>query len=119
MLNTQGYVAECSGDNVFYVKGDSIVTPPVSAGILEGITRNAVMELIRNKTAYNLNEELFRSNDIMEADEVFFTGTAAEVIPVTKIDGQPIGDGKPGKITQDLMRLFKELTRKEAMAARA
>jgi branched-chain amino acid aminotransferase len=118
MLNHQGYVAECSGDNVFYVKGDSVITPPVSAGLLEGITRGAVMELIGNKTAYKLKEELFRASDIMEADEVFFTGTAAEVIPVTKIDGQAIGDGKPGKITQELMRLFKELTRKEALATR-
>jgi len=114
MLNYQGHVSECSGDNVFYVKGQSVVTPPVSAGVLEGITRGVVMELVREKTSYAAKEELFGPETLLSADEVFFTGTAAEVIPVTKIDEKPIGTGKPGKITQELIDLFKSQT-KEAV----
>lgn len=111
MLNNEGYVSECTGDNVFYVKGGSIFTSPVSAGILEGITRDTVMKIISEKTNYRLQEKLFTPSALLNADEVFFTGTAAEVIPVTRIDSTPIGDGKPGLITKHLITLFHEAIR--------
>jgi branched-chain amino acid aminotransferase len=107
MLNVHGHVAECTGDNVFYVKGQNLVTPPVEVGILEGITRKTVIELIRNQTSYSLEEKLFTPDELFLADEVFFTGTAAEVIPVTKIDKRSIGRGRPGPVTQHLIDLFK------------
>lgn len=114
MLNIQGYVSECTGDNVFFVKGEEIVTPPVSAGVLEGITREAVIELVLKKSEFRFTEKLFRPEELMRADEIFFTGTAAEVIPVTTIDTQPIGSGNPGPVTLNLMREFKDLIRSEA-----
>ena len=115
MLNVQGYVAEATGDNVFLVKDGGIVTPPPSAGILEGITRNTVIELARTK-GYQLDEALLTLVDVYWADECFLTGTAAEVIPVVAVDGRPIGDGKPGLVTKDLMLAFHELTRIEGPA---
>ena len=111
MLNREGYVAECTGDNIFILKENALITPPTSIGALEGITRNAVMEIARNKLKLLIKEELFTPYHIYVADEVFLTGTAAEVIPVTEIDGRVIGDGKPGKITLRLMKEFRELTR--------
>lgn len=108
MLNKDGYICECTGDNVFYVKGNLIVTPPVAAGVLEGVTRNVVNEIISKKTSYKLKEKLFGPGDLFRADEVFFTGTAAEIIPVTRIDGRKIGKGKPGPITLDLISKFKD-----------
>lgn len=114
MLNVQGHVSECTGDNVFYIKGKTIVTPPVSAGVLVGITRAAVMEIVRKKTPYRVVEKLFKPKELLSADEVFFTGTAAEVIPVTRIDKKSIASGRPGPITLELMDLFKELTKLEA-----
>ncbi len=113
MLNAQGHVAECSGDNVFYVKDQAVITPPVSAGVLEGVTRAAVMEIVKTKTSFKLREALFKPEELLKADEVFFTGTAAEVIPVTRIDHKPIGSGKPGPATRTLINLFKDLIRKE------
>lgn len=114
MLNHQGYVSECSGDNVFFIHKNKIFTPPISAGVLVGITRGAVIEIIKSKTQYSLEEKLFKPDELMAADEVFFTGTAAEVIPVTTIDNKPVGQGRPGIITQELMHLFHELTKREA-----
>lgn len=108
MLNEQGYVAEGSGDNVFLVKGNKLITPPSSAGALEGITRNAIMELGK-KLGYDVREELFTRHDVYVADEVFLTGTAAEVIAVTKVDGRTIGDGKPGVHTNRLLEEFRKL----------
>ncbi len=107
MLNNEGYVCECTGDNVFFIKNNVIYTPPVSAGILEGITRDTVIQIIKSKTSFRFEEKLFTPSKLLNADEVFFTGTAAEVIPVTNIDGQAIGTGKPGKITEELMNLFR------------
>ncbi len=109
MMNTDGHVAECTGDNVFFVKGRTVVTPPVEAGVLVGITRQAVIDLIRSKTSYSFKEKLFTPKELLAADEIFFTGTAAEVIPVTKIDRKAIGTGKPGPVTHHLMGLFKNL----------
>jgi branched-chain amino acid aminotransferase len=117
MVNHQGYVAECTGDNVFFVKGKTIVTPPTQAGVLVGITRAAVIEIIAEKTAYKFEEKLFKREELLAADEIFFTGTAAEVIPVTKIDNQKIGNGVPGPITLELIKHFKELTKKEALTS--
>jgi branched-chain amino acid aminotransferase len=113
MLNNQGYVSECTGDNVFFVKNKAVVTPPVSAGVLEGITRNAIIEIIKTQTKLTIKEKLFGPKELLAADEVFFTGTAAEVIPVTKIDNQIIGSGRPGFITCQLIQLFKNLIDKE------
>jgi branched-chain amino acid aminotransferase len=108
MLNHLGYVAECSGDNIFLVRDGRITTPPPEAGILEGITRNTVIELARGAD-YRVEERNFGRYDVYTADEVFLTGTAAEVIPVVKVDGRSIGDGKPGKVMRDLRKRFLKL----------
>ncbi|MCP8968639.1 branched-chain-amino-acid transaminase [Ectobacillus ponti] len=108
MLNEQGYVAEGSGDNVFLVKGNKLITPPSSAGALEGITRNAIMEL-GEQLGYDVREEVFTRHDVYVADEVFLTGTAAEVIAVIKVDGRTIGDGTPGAHTNRLLEAFRQL----------
>ncbi len=117
MLNAQGDVCECTGDNIFVVKGNTIITPPVSAGVLVGITRSAVFDLVK-KTKYKLVEKLFKPTALFKADEIFFTGTAAEVIPVSKIDGRRIGKGKPGPVTLDLINRYHALIRSEAAASR-
>ena len=109
MLNTDGYVAECTGDNIFIVKNNEIITPPVSAGILIGITRNVVIELA-NEAGVTVKEEQMTQDDLFDADECFLTGTAAEIIPVANIDGRKIATGKPGKITLRLLKKYQELT---------
>jgi branched-chain amino acid aminotransferase len=111
MLNTAGHVAECTGDNIFLLKDNQLITPPAWAGALEGITRGAVMELARTRLNLLVKEDIFTLYHLYTADECFLTGTAAEVIPVVKIDGRLIGDGKPGKTTARLIREFRELTR--------
>lgn len=108
MLNAEGYVAEGSGDNIFIVKGRRLLTPPTSVGVLEGITRNAIME-VATELQYEVHEVQFTRHDVYTADEVFLTGTAAEVIPVIKVDGRPIGDGKPGEHTLALLAGFQKL----------
>jgi branched-chain amino acid aminotransferase len=110
MLNHKGEVAECTGDNIFIVKKGVLKTPGTEAGILEGITRNAVIRLAREAKVPVQEVPLLR-HDIFAADECFLTGTAAEVIPVVKLDGRQIGDGKPGPITQDLRTRFQKLAR--------
>ncbi|RJX18771.1 MAG: branched-chain-amino-acid transaminase [Ammonifex sp.] len=110
MLTGDGYVAEATGDNIFIVKNGRLVTPPPHLGILEGITRNAVMELARGM-GIEVFERVFTRYDVFTADECFLTGTAAELIPVVKVDGRPIGDGCPGKMTWELIRAFRELTK--------
>ncbi len=107
MLNNEGYVAEGSGDNVFIVKDGVLYTPPHYAGILNGITRQTVMDLAE-ENGYVVKEELFTRHDVYVADECFLTGTAAEVIPVIKVDGRTIGDGVPGEIAKHIMELFSE-----------
>ena len=111
MLNSEGYVAECTGDNIFIIKDSVLKTPPVWAGALEGITRNAVIELARNKMDLLVKESLFTMHDVYTADECFLTGTAAEVIPVICADNREIADGKPGSITSRLIEEFKDLAR--------
>lgn len=118
MLNNDGFVCECTGDNIFLVKGTALVTPPIEAGVLNGITRKVVIEIVEKRTSFEVNERLFKADEIFTSDEVFFTGTAAEVIPVTKIDRKPIGTGTPGPITEELIRLFKSYTHAEAELAR-
>ncbi len=107
MLNDQGYVAEGSADNVFIVKGKELLTPPGYVGALEGITRNAIIEIAK-ELDYIVKEEPFTRHDVYVADEVFLTGTAAEVIAVIKVDGRVIGDGKPGVETKVLLEAFRE-----------
>ena len=109
MLNTDGYVAECTGDNIFIVKDNEIFTPPVSAGILIGITRNVVIELAK-EASITVKEEQLTEDDLYNADECFLTGTAAEIIPVANIDGRKIATGKPGKITLSLLKKYQKLT---------
>jgi branched-chain amino acid aminotransferase len=111
MLNAQGYVAECTGDNIFIVARGKLITPPPEAGILEGITRRVVMELAVNAGITVLEQNLTRF-DLYVADECFLTGTAAEIIPVVRIDSRTIGDGKPGKMTLSLLKMFREETKK-------
>jgi branched-chain amino acid aminotransferase len=110
MLNHKGEVAECTGDNIFIVKNGVLLTPPTDAGILEGITREAVMQLARD-TKREVREQALTRHDVYVADECFLTGTAAEVVPVVKVDSRAIGDGTPGPITRDLMDRFRKLTR--------
>lgn len=110
MLNVKGEIAECTGDNIFLVRGGIISTPPIDAGILEGVTRDAVIELAR-AAGHEVREVALTKHDVYIADECFLTGTAAEVIPVVKVDGRIIGAGKPGPITLDLTRRFHRLTR--------
>ena len=107
MLNAEGYVVECSGDNIFWVKNDILVTPPVHMGILEGVTRNSVIDLARD-AGMQVEERVFTRHDLYIADECFLTGTAAEVIPVVKIDRRAIGDGQPGKVTEKLIAAFRQ-----------
>lgn len=110
MLNNEGYVAEATGDNIFLMRKGVLITPPVSAGILEGITRNAVINIAREK-GIPVEERMFTMFDVYTADEVFFTGTAAEIIPCINVDGRLIADGKPGKMTWELIAAFHELTK--------
>ena len=110
MLNHQGQVAECTGDNVFIVKAGQLITPPKEAGILEGITRNAVIDLAKEAEIETIESPLTR-HDLFVADECFLTGSAAEVIPVVTLDGRTIGTGSPGPITKQLNDAFRDLVR--------
>jgi branched-chain amino acid aminotransferase len=112
MLNHKGEVAECTGDNIFVVRKGQLHTPPIDAGILEGITRDAVIELAR-AAGFAVSERSMDRHDVYTADECFLTGTAAEVIPVVDCDGRAIGTGKPGPVTQDLRQRFHALVREE------
>jgi branched-chain amino acid aminotransferase len=109
MLNHQGYVAEGTGNNLFLIKDGIVRTPHPSTGILQGITRDTVIQLARG-SGLEVREELLTPFDVFSADEAFFTGTATEVIPMISLDGSKIGCGKPGPVTQDLMKLFREHT---------
>ena len=112
MLNAQGHVAECTGDNIFIVRGGKLETPPVSAGALVGITRQVVIELAA-KRKIAVSEPNLTRYDLATADEVFLTGTAAEIVPVSSIDGRIIGSGRPGLLTLKLTEDFRKLTRSE------
>ncbi|MBM3497107.1 MAG: branched-chain-amino-acid transaminase [Armatimonadetes bacterium] len=112
MLNQEGYVAECTADNLFLVRAGEVVTPSPEAGMLIGVTRNAVIEVAR-AAGYVLREALFRLGEVLTADECFLTGTGAEIAPVREVDGQAIGSGKPGPITNELHAAFQELTARD------
>ena len=109
MLNEQGFVSECTGDNIFIIKNGVIFTPPIAAGALAGVTRSVVFDLAA-EFGIPIREPMMTRYDIFTADECFLTGTAAEVIPAVKLDTRLIGDGKPGPITQRLIGRFRELT---------
>ena len=110
MLNHQGYIAEGTGNNLFLVEKGLIRTPHPSTGVLKGVTRNTVIELAR-KVGHTVTEEFLTVQDVHDADEAFFTGTATEVIPMTSLDGQRIGCGTPGEITREIIALFQEHTK--------
>jgi branched-chain amino acid aminotransferase len=110
MLNHEGNVAECTADNVFIVRDGQVQTPQTSDGILEGVTRRVMLELCR-AGGISLAEKVLQRHDLYVADECFLTGTGAEVIPVTKVDGRLIGSGKPGPITRKLIEAFHRKVR--------
>lgn len=109
MLNAEGFVAECTGDNLFIVKDGRLYTPPLSAGALYGITRQTVIELAR-EGGISVSEPNITRYDVFNADECFLTGTGAELIPVTKVDGRIIGNGRPGPVFGDLVTRYHALT---------
>jgi branched-chain amino acid aminotransferase len=110
MLNSEGYVSECTGDNIFIVKDGVLMTPPIHSGVLRGVTRGAVIDIAHLKEI-PIHEEVLTRYDLFNADEMFLTGTAAEIIPVVKLDRRKIGDGKPGKMTNKLITEFHKLTK--------
>jgi len=110
MLNAEGFVAECTGDNVFMVRGNELLTPPLSAGALYGITRGVVMSLAV-EFGLKVGEPNLTRYDLFNADECFLTGTGAEIVPVVKLDGRVIGTGKPGPITERLVAQYHSLTK--------
>jgi branched-chain amino acid aminotransferase len=114
MLNDAGYVAECTGDNIFIVKKGDLYTPPECMGALSGVTRETVLGIAK-KMKIPTHEHVFTRHELYVADECFLTGTAAEIIPVVKVDGRIIGTGKPGKLTFTLIGKFKELTKREGV----
>jgi len=110
MLNPQGFVAEASGDNIFVVRGKTLVTPPVWCGALEGITREVVMQLAPS-CGLTVKEDVLTRYDLYTADELFLTGTAAEIISVMNVDRRVIGAGKPGPHTLELLKAFSQETK--------
>ena len=110
MLNQKGEIAECTGDNIFLVSRGELLTPSLDAGVLDGVTRRAVLELARGAGIVTRELSLVK-HDVYVADECFLTGTAAEVIPVVKVDSRRIGDGSPGPVTRELIKGFRALTR--------
>ncbi|HEC69437.1 MAG TPA: branched-chain-amino-acid transaminase [Candidatus Omnitrophica bacterium] len=114
MLDSLGYVAECTGDNIFIVRNRNIYTPPQCMGTLRGITRDVVLEIAK-RLKISTHEHVITRHELYISDECFLTGTAAEIVPVVKIDGRIIGKGKPGPITELLMREFKKLIQKDGV----
>jgi branched-chain amino acid aminotransferase len=110
MLNADGFIAECTGDNVFIVKQGRLLTPPLSAGVLYGITRLVVLEIAAD-SGLEVRELNLTRHDLFNADECFLTGTGAELVPIVKIDGRVIGNGKPGAVTQKLVAQYRALTK--------
>ena len=114
MLSPSGYVTECTGENIFIVTGKQLLTPPPYIGVLRGITRQTVMAL-GTRARLTVREELLTRYDLFNADECFLTGTAAEIVPVVKIDGRTIGSGKPGPVTRRLQKAFREVTKTDGV----
>ena len=114
LMTSEGYVAECTGDNIFILRQGRLLTPPCYLGALEGITRQAVME-IAGKLRIPTFEEPFTRYDLYTSDEIFLTGTAAELVPVVEVDKRPVGGGRPGPVTARLLAKFRELTRRDGV----
>lgn len=114
MMSADGYVAECTGDNIFMVRDKTVLTPPKGVGVLAGITREAALTLSK-KMGLKTEEALMTRYDLVNAHEVFLTGTAAEIIPVVKIDGRTIGNGTPGTFTLNLIKEFRNITKIEGV----
>jgi branched-chain amino acid aminotransferase len=114
MLDHLGYVAECTGDNIFVVKHGELYTPPQCMGSLRGITRDAVLAIAKS-LKIPTHEHVLTRHELFISDECFLTGTAAEIVPVVKVDGRVIGDGKSGKATRNIMREFKKITKKDGV----
>jgi len=114
LLNSEGYVTECSGDNIFILKKGILYTPPAYVGILKGITRGAIIEIAKAKDIV-CKESIFTRHDIYNADECFLTGTAAEIIPVIRVDDRVVTDGRPGKMTSMFLREFRKLTKSDGV----
>lgn len=114
MLDNNGYVSECTGDNIFFVQQGKIVTPPHYVGALVGITRQAIID-IALENGIEVEERMCTRYDVYTADEVFLTGTAAEVVPVIEVDGRTVGTGKPGEITGNLIKLFRDFASKNGV----
>ncbi len=114
MLNAEGLVVECTGDNIFVLQDGRLRTPPAWVGILEGITRAAVMQVAR-EAGLEVAEDVLTRLDVWNADECFLTGTAAEVVPVVECDGRRIGTGAPGPVTADLVARFRRLCREDGV----
>ena len=110
MLNSEGFVAECTGDNLFIIKGDQMYTPALSSGALHGITRQISIDLV-SELGIATSEPNLTRYDLYNADECFLTGTGAEIVPVVKIDERKIGNGKPGLVTKKLVKAYQELTK--------
>lgn len=115
MLNREGFVTECTGDNIFIVEDGILKTPPTYVGVLDGITRRTIMEIAR-KLSIEVKEEILSRYNLFNAEECFLTGTAAEVVPIVKIDGRTIGNGKVGSVTHKIRGAFKKLIAKEGAA---
>ncbi|MBI3996601.1 MAG: branched-chain-amino-acid transaminase [Candidatus Omnitrophica bacterium] len=114
MLSHSGYVTECTGENIFLVRKKQLLTPPPYIGVLRGITRQTVMDLAAQQRLH-VREDLLTRHDLFNADEVFLTGTAAEIVPVVKIDGRVIGSGTPGPATKKLQQAFRQVTKTEGV----
>ena len=114
MLDHLGYVAECTGDNIFVVEKGELYTPPQCMGTLRGITRDAVLSIAR-KLKIPTHEHVLTRHELYNSEECFLTGTAAEIIPVVKVDGRVIGEGKPGETTKLLMQEFRKLTKTDGV----
>ena len=110
MLTHDGFVAECTGDNIFIIDDNALITSPVEIGSLNGITRSAVIKIAKTK-GIRFKESMLRPKNLYEADECFLTGTAAEIVPVVKIDKKLIGSGKPGPVTKLLLEEFRKITK--------
>lgn len=110
LLSPQGYVSECTGENIFVLRDDRLVTPPVSAGALEGITQDSVLTIARDLGVEVAHANLLRS-DLYTADEAFMSGTAAEIVPIVSVDDRRVGDGAPGSVTRKIQEVYKAAVR--------
>lgn len=115
MLNQDGFVAECTADNIFIIKNGRITTPPAYMGALGGITKDTVVEIAKT-LGKTVEENVFTRYEVYTADEMFLTGTGAEVIPVTSVDGRSIGNGEVGSLTKELIKAYKDYANKNGVA---